>query len=228
MIQLICFDLDDTLMDFHKGEEIAFYETMKEENIEASMDDYLLYKKINGALWKKLEKGEVERYALQRIRFEELKKESRLDFDVEKVNALFPQKLSEQAILLEDSVKILEWCSKKAKLALASNGTASIQYRRIEKAGIKKYFEYIFISEEVGYAKPHPAYFDAIFKSANVSPKEVLFIGDSLSADMNGAVESGCISVWFNPKHIINDSAVIPDHEIDRLSSIIDRWEEFK
>ena len=228
MIKLVCFDLDDTLMDFHKGEEIAFYETMKEENVEASHDDYLLYKKINGALWKKLEKGEVERYALQRIRFEELKKESQLDFDIEKVNALFPKKLSEQAILLEESERILKWCSKKAELAIASNGTATTQHRRIEKSGIDKYFKYIFISEEVGHAKPHQGFFDAIFKTANVSPEEVLFIGDSLSADMKGAVKSGCISVWFNPKHIINDLNVIPDHEIDRLSSIIDRWEEFK
>ena len=57
MIRLICFDIDDTLMDFHKGERIAFFQSMEEHGETCSNEEYLEYEKLNSALCKALERG---------------------------------------------------------------------------------------------------------------------------------------------------------------------------
>ena len=228
MIRLICFDIDDTLMDFHKGERIAFYETMRELNIKCNEKDYRLYEKINQALWKKLEKGEIEKKRLRVLRFEQLKAEGHFDFDADAASALYPEYLSKQCFLLDETVEVVKKCAQIADLAAATNGIAAVQRSRMKKSGLEPYFKYFFISEEIGYEKPQLPYFEEIFKISGVKPEEILFVGDSLSADIAGAVQSGCISVWLNPAHLINDSNFKSAYEIERLSDIFDIMEELK
>ena len=58
----------------------------------------------------------------------------------------------------------------------------------------------LIISEEVGAAKPHPAFFDAAFARTGNPPKsDVLIIGDSLTSDMQGGVDYGIDTCWYNP-----------------------------
>ena len=57
-------------------------------------------------------------------------------------------------------------------------------------------------------------------------PEEILIIGDSLSADILGAVNSGCKSVWYNPKHLENVLNLNIDYIIDDLNQIVSIVEE--
>lgn len=49
---------------------------------------------------------------------------------------------------------MLEELYGKYRLYLASNGIAKVQHSRIDSAGIEKYFDGLFISEEIGGRKP--------------------------------------------------------------------------
>lgn len=49
---------------------------------------------------------------------------------------------------------MLEELYGKYRLYLASNGIAKVQHSRIDSAGIEKYFDGMFISEEIGGRKP--------------------------------------------------------------------------
>lgn len=226
MIKLICFDIDDTLMDFHKGEKIAFYETMKLFQIDVSEKAYQIYGKINEKLWKMFEKGEIEKDALRVLRFVEFKEVMQFHFDEHKVNEIYTEKLAQQCYLFEDSLEVVKTCKKYAKLAAATNGVSRIQRARLNKSTLDTYFDYLFISEEMGCAKPAYDYFKQIFTQAHVKPYEVMFVGDSLSADMAGASLSGCVSVWMNPKHLVNDLRISCDYEIECLKEVIDILKE--
>lgn len=228
MIKLICFDIDDTLMDFHKGEKVAFYEAMKDLQVEVSEHEYRIYEKINEQLWKKLEMGEIEKDALRVLRFAQLKEVAELAYDEHQANVLYVKHLSEQCFLIEGSVEVVKACAKIVPLAAATNGIAAVQRSRLNKSGLADYFKYLFISEDMGYAKPHPLYFKKIFEEAKVQPHEVLFVGDSLSADIAGAVASGCKSVWVNPKHLMNTTSLQSDYEIERLEEVLDILEELR
>lgn len=226
MIKLVCFDIDDTLMDFHKGEEIAFFETMKHVNVECSEQDYLDYKRINAGLWKALERNEITKDKLKVHRFELFKLENNKDFDSLSVSKLYENLLGKQCFLFENAIDVVEACYKLCDLAVTTNGISHIQRSRLKLSGLEKYFKYLFISEELNSSKPHLAYYEAIMKQSGCTPEEILIIGDSLSADILGAQNSGCKSVWFNPKHLENSLNLKIDYIIDDLNQIVSIVEE--
>jgi len=102
----------------------------------------------------------------------------------------------------------------------------------VDRAGLKPYFDRIWISASVGVRKPHPRIFEIALDSFNVKPKEAAMVGDSLNADILGANNVGIASIWLtrraDPKE--NDkyrTRVYPDEVITRLSelpSLLANW----
>ncbi|MGN1344279.1 MAG: YjjG family noncanonical pyrimidine nucleotidase [Traorella sp.] len=226
MIRLICFDIDDTLMDFHKGERIAFFESMKEHHISCNEEEYHEYELINEALWKALERNEVTKERLKVQRFEEFALKCHKDFDAIKMCQSFVYHLGNQCFLFEGADEVVKKCFTLCDLAITTNGISSIQRNRLQLSGLSSYFKYLFISEEMGCVKPQKEYYDEILKQTHLSANEIMIVGDSLSADMLGAVNHGFVSVWYNPKHELNLDQLAIDYVIDDLREVIHIWEE--
>ena len=75
-----------------------------------------------------------------------------------------------------------------------------MQRPRLERSAIRPFIEKIFISEEIGVAKPAAGFFEAVFQEIGNPPKsEVLIIGDSLTSDIQGGIDYGIDTCWFNP-----------------------------
>ena len=55
---------------------------------------------------------------------------------------------------MEGAVELLDDLQGRYRLFLVSNGVVATQYQRLRDAGLTKYFERIFLSEEVGWRKP--------------------------------------------------------------------------
>ena len=108
--------------------------------------------------------------------------------------------------------------TNKIKLGVASNGGNDIQIRRIRKIGLDRYLDYIFVSEEIGYNKPHKKYFEHIFTKVGKMPKEkIMMVGDSLTADIQGGKNAGIMTCWYNPKGETGMKNIRPDYEIKDL-----------
>jgi len=60
------------------------------------------------------------------------------------------------------------------------------------------------------YMKPHPSIFEAALASAGVAPGEAVMVGDSLKADVRGALNVGMRAVWLRRSG--DDSAERPAH----------------
>ena len=79
----------------------------------------------------------------------------------------------------------------------------------------------MFFSEEVGAAKPHLAYFEYVFEHiSNVKKEELLLIGDSISSDMQGGMNAGIDTLWYNPSHEALPSFLQVTYEFDSLHQI--------
>ena len=61
MPNIILFDLDDTILDFHKSEKAALTNTMSQLGVTVTEQNISLYSEINDSMWKKLERGELTR-----------------------------------------------------------------------------------------------------------------------------------------------------------------------
>ena len=65
----ILFDADDTLLDFNKDETQALLKTLKKHGVPITDKNIATYKEINVGLWKALERGEIDKPTLKKVRF---------------------------------------------------------------------------------------------------------------------------------------------------------------
>ena len=104
-----------------------------------------------------------------------------------------------------------------------TNGTRIAQERKLEKSGLGKLFDGVFISELVGAEKPSPAFFDYVFDHIGpVDRSEVLIVGDSLTSDMRGGLQAGIPCCWYNPRNLPRPEGMELDYIIRDLNQVED------
>lgn len=220
MFEILFLDLDDTILDFKKAEYIAIGRTFEAMGLEPTEQIRHRYHEINQAHWKMLEKGELTRDQVLVQRFERLFEEFGIEVDGVKVARTYERFLGQGHWFLPGAEEAVMELSKKYRLFLASNGTASVQKGRMTSADLYRWFEEVFVSQEIGYNKPSKAYFDACFaRIPNFDREKCLMVGDSLSSDILGGINAGIKTCWVNPGH--TDSGEIrPDYEIEALAQL--------
>lgn len=221
MIKTVFFDIDDTLLDFHKAEAIAIKQTFTEMGVEPTDERIKLYSAVNLSQWKLLEKGEITRPRLLTRRFDIFYSQLGLDISSEKTQELYEEYLSRGAYFLEGAEALLKELCGKYELYVVSNGTAYVQDRRIAISGIAKYFKDIFISEHIGFDKPSKEYFDACFaRIPNLEKDKSIIVGDSLTSDIRGGINAGLKTCWYNPHKAPYNPEIPADYEIQKLSEL--------
>ena len=198
----LLFDLDNTLFDFDRAEKTAFCAAFSAYGLVLDDGIYDTYHQINDALWKKLERGEIERDRLKSLRFEMLLAELHVpnaDLLSEKLSRTYFELLGEQNFLLPGAVDVCRELHETYRLVIITNGSAQVQKGRYFGSPLEPYFEKIFISEWIGAAKPSPAFFDHVMHALGDPPKdECCVIGDSLSSDIAGAENAGIDAIWLD------------------------------
>ena len=222
MIRNVLIDLDNTILDFDKAEQVALGKTMRELGLEPTDERIAVYHRVNKLCWERLERKEIERAEVFRLRFALFFKEVGIAEDPDKGEAVYEKNLSVGHYFMPGAEELLKTLSAEYRLFLASNGVAAIQKGRIASAGIAPYFEQMFVSEHLGYNKPDPAYFDAAFAliPGGVDRAETVIIGDSLTSDILGGNNAGIRTVWFNPTGAPRREGVSIDREVSALTEI--------
>ncbi|NCC65031.1 MAG: noncanonical pyrimidine nucleotidase, YjjG family [Spirochaetia bacterium] len=224
MYRYLFFDADGTLFDFERAEHQAFWSMAEALNLRLSFEHELLYKKCNLSCWKAFEQGVLTLERLKSKRFELFLQELSIQLDPAVASNLYQHHLSLQGILFDQSKEILQTLKNRGYvLYLASNGISSVQKSRIKIANIEHFFEKIYISEEIGFQKPDPRFFDAMFQAAGLEKQKnhCLMIGDSLSSDIKGGLSSGIDTLYLNLQNKTNDTAIVPTYTVTSLEAII-------
>ena len=87
-------------------------------------------------------------------------------------------------------------------------------------ANLYRFFEKVFVSEEIGYNKPSLDYFNACFAQIpDFDPSKAMIVGDSLTSDILGGKNAGISTCWVNPNHKTADK-IQPDYEIEALCQL--------
>lgn len=200
MVTTVFMDLDDTIFDFHKAEENALSETLRRMELPVLKTTLQRYSEINREQWQKLERGELTRPQVLLRRYEILFRELGVTRDPMTAQKHYEGLLAAEHPLLDGAVELLETLCGKYRLCAASNGTPTVQNRRLDESGLRRYFDRIFISGEIGAEKPSAAFFDACFSALpEVKRAETVIVGDSLTSDMLGGNNAGIRTIWYNP-----------------------------
>ena len=220
--KIIIFDADETLFDYKKSEKDAFKNTMLEFDIKYDENHHLkIYKSINTAIWKEFENGLITQKKLKVERFKRLSDSLNARFDENLLAISYMKHLSNSSFLYDDSIPLVESLHKDYRLAIITNGLKDVQDTRIRKSIIAKYFEDIVVSEEIQISKPDPKIFEHTLNNIKHTDKsKVLMVGDSLTSDIQGGINFGIDTCWFNPKKIVNTTGIKPTYEICSLMEL--------
>ena len=154
MIEFLLLDLDDTILDFHKAERIAIAKTFRDFGVDPTEEVLHRYHLINKSCWERLETGEWTREQVLVNRFDMLFAEVGVQADATACARAYEKNLSIGHYFLPGAQEAVDALSKKYRLFLVSNGTASVQKGRLTSANLYPYFEKVFVSQELGHNKP--------------------------------------------------------------------------
>ena len=208
----VLFDADNTLLNFDAAESKALAETLVNYGIEPDAETVQTYRTINSELWRQLEKGQIKREKLMAERFTRFLKAIDAAGDGAEMNRFYLEQLSTHPDLMGPEVlDVLRELSEVATLAVVTNGFQKVQIRRLAESGVLNFMEDVFVSEKMDSEKPNRRIFDAALRALGVENREhVLVVGDGLSSDIQGGVNAGLDTCWFNPRNVENKTDIAP------------------
>ena len=220
MINTVFIDIDNTLLCFNKNARIALKNAFIKNGVPFKEEFLPKFLKVNEGLWKQAERKEITREELHKIRFHLVMDELGVSGDADKTEAEFRKQLFVLAETVDGAKETLEYLSAKYKVCAASNAVYEQQINRLKLAGLYDYFYKIFVSEEIGYNKPSKEFFNICLNRAGTSAENTIMIGDSLSADIEGAKNVGIKTVWYNHNGIPVPNEKTYDYYIDKLIDV--------
>ena len=196
----LLFDVDNTILDFTRCEWEAVGLVMKNNGIEPSDENIVYYSGVNDRFWKMFERGEIKKSEIYEGRFKAFLKEKGFNRDSKKISDEYIEALKTFYFPLDGALDMLERVSKKFEIYYTTNGNAVTQEKRIKNSGILNYAKGVFVSEAIGHQKPEKEYFDYVLENIPEKDKsKIIVIGDSMSSDILGGINSGLDTLWFNP-----------------------------
>ena len=98
----------------------------------------------------------------------------------------------------------------------------------LKRAGINHYFNWVVTSVEAGYRKPHPEFFSFALRKCGLKKDELLFVGNQLNTDIQGALDYGIPNAWLSgkafrsPDDTYSPGQIKPTYEIAGLGALPD------
>ncbi len=225
MIKAVFVDIDNTLLSFDGYVKQCMKDGFQHFGLK-EYEPYMfdIFTQENNKLWLQLEQGTLTFEHLEEIRWAKIFEKLGIEFDGITFEKYFRSYLHDSAILVDHAYEMVEYLSKKYILCLASNGPYEQQCNRIKIAKLDTFFQYAFISEKLGISKPSIEFFERSFEELNkdreekILPEETMIIGDSLTSDMQGGINYGMHTCFFNlkkKKEIPDDIEYVVDDLMD-------------
>jgi putative hydrolase of the HAD superfamily len=218
MYQHLFFDLDHTLWDFEKNSQLAFARIFDANYPHIHLDDFIAaYMPINKACWQLYQ---VDQMSHDELRYQRLKQSfdalavAISDHEINQIATDYIHYLPDFNHLFDDAHEVLRYLQSNYHLHIITNGFAEVQYRKMHQSNLTPYFKTITNSELAGAKKPNPIIFEHALQVASATKSNSVMIGDSLDADVLGALDFGMQVVFFNP---LNEAAAADICQINQL-----------
>lgn len=231
-LKLICFDIDNTLVDYGMAESEAeahiskmlskstgknvmdilhTFNGIKNSYLHHDMDP----KSFSRRLWveKTLELLDVNSNVKKRI-------------DAANIEKVYWDYLIPRMKLFSNTLNVLESLKTSGKYKIAcltdSDGEKEIKIRRLKHLGIEKYFDYIITTDDTGKNKPSIENWEYLLKLSGLKGSECMMVGDHPEVDLVNAKKLGFITVWTKEHIPVDVNMKYVDYEIKDIGEVLD------
>lgn len=190
-IEVVAFDADDTLWvneTYYRDTEKLFYNLLK---------DYLNEQLAEEELFKtETENMDLYGYGIKAFMLSMMEtaikvSDSKIDLNtIKKILALGREQLAKPILLLPGAMEVLKALHGKYRIVMATKGDLLDQERKINRSGLKPYFDFIEIMSEKRVEN-----YELLFKKLNVKPEKVVMIGNTLKSDVLPVVSMGGVGI---------------------------------
>ncbi|MGH3157064.1 MAG: HAD family hydrolase [Streptosporangiaceae bacterium] len=196
--EVLLIDLDGTVVDYARTEAAALAAVHAEFfKRYASFREFATgFHACNGELWAAYRRGDLSLDDLRVERFASLIGLLRAAVLLPAVVARFEAELGRCATLFPEARSALRALRSQARLVLVTDGIAAVQHAKLSRCRLRRFFEQVVISSEVGYRKPQPALLHRALGGAGRG--RALVVGDSGASDGAGAHAAGLDFCWVN------------------------------
>jgi len=153
---------------------------------------------------------------LARTRFPEISG----DFLEDRFTRELPTHIPEQTASIQFLTEIK---TRGYLIALLTNGGVVMQNAKLQSAGLFPSFENspILISENLGSSKPELPTFRALEKAMAIPAKHILYLGDHLANDVEGAQTAGMQSAWMRNGRSLPENISPEVFVIDEIKDLL-------
>ena len=120
-IKAILIDIDNTLLDFNKGGKIAMEKAFIECGLAYKDEYFKVFIRENDLLWLKIERGELTRQGLHKVRFQIIFDAIGIIGDGDKAEIEFRKALFNVAETVDGANELLKYLSQKYKIYSLAN-----------------------------------------------------------------------------------------------------------
>ncbi|MEI6747767.1 MAG: YjjG family noncanonical pyrimidine nucleotidase [Bacteroidales bacterium] len=199
------FDLDRTLWDFETNSDETLNDILIKYDLASKGITSLkmfkgVYSGINTMLWNLYLNGEIIKEKLNTQRFN-LTLEAFGITDTLLANSMADDYVEMSPLktnLFPFAMEMLEYLHGQYKLHIITNGFEEVQFKKLERTGMGRYFNQVITSEEAGAMKPNEQIFLFALNKACALASESLMIGDEIEIDLLGAKSVGLDQMYVN------------------------------
>ncbi|MGA8533530.1 MAG: HAD family hydrolase [Candidatus Tumulicola sp.] len=205
-VDVVLFDLDDTLHDDTLAYQSAAEEVAHEIAVERGIDALALkaaYVAAAEGFWKRLS-AETLRVELARERERlwgtALESVGLADATLARRSAgRYNDYRKKHYVLFPGAADLLRTLHARGKrLGLVTNGFSETHREKIALLRVGELFDAVFIADEVGMLKPDPLLFAHACATLGGAPARSAMVGDRYDRDVRGAGEAGLFTIWLN------------------------------
>lgn len=221
----LLLDVDDTLYNQLTPFEQAYRELF--DHVDLPVDQLFVKSRYySEEVFDLVSNGEMDKHEMHIYRISKAFEYFGIEIsreEAERFQALYEK--NQKEIELDPAMEELlnEAKSHGLKIGIITNGPAEHQANKVRQLQLRDWVKenHIFISGELGIAKPNVELFRIVEKEMGIDPEHTYYFGDSIRHDVVGAKMAGWQSVWVNRRQhsIPSDVEYVPDYVIDQSSS---------
>ena len=204
VLQLVLFDLDDTLFDHQYSRRCGLLSLQYAYPplAQVPMEDLVAeHERQLTASYDQVLDGTVSLSANRLERFRRMFVNCGVALpvaDVERAMQRYRRAYEAHRRAVPGVVALLAHLHPRLRIGVVTNGLLKTQQEKIVACKLEGFIDFLLTSEEVGVKKPDPRLFLLALEKAKTRREDAVVIGDSWTLDVLGAQQAGIRSLWLN------------------------------
>ncbi|MDK1476093.1 HAD family hydrolase [Streptomyces sp. 549] len=201
-IRAVLWDVDDTLFDYTGADRLAALGHLAAEGLldgygtpEAALEHW---RAVMEQAFARFLAGELDFLGHRRERARGVAGLDLADAEADEWFGRYVARYEAEWALFPDVLPVLDALADGYRHGVLSNSSTRNQDRKLRTLGVRDRFEVLVCAEDLRCAKPDPGAFAAACEAMGLPPEEVVYVGDQLVTDAQGARAAGLTGVWLD------------------------------